>query len=105
MEFVCHYGALLQILTDQGGQFQSQLFAEMCQLLNIDKTRTSRYHPQTDGLVERFNRTLTSMPSYFVNYHQRDWDDHVPMVRMAYCSTSQETTNISPSRMMMGREI
>ena len=60
-EFVCRYGAPLQILTDQGAQFQSQLFAEMCQLLNIDKTRTSSYHPQTDGLVERFNRTLTSM--------------------------------------------
>ena len=104
-EFVCRYGAPLQILTDQGAQFQSQLFAEMCQLLNIDKTRTSSYHPQTDGLVERFNRTLTSMLSHFVNDHQRDWDDHVPMVMMAYRSTSQETTNISPNRMMMGREI
>ena len=59
VEFVCCYGAPLQILTDQGAQFQSQLFAEMCQLLNIDKTRTSSYHPQTNGLVERFNQTLT----------------------------------------------
>ena len=105
VEFVCRYGAPLQILTDQGAQFQSQLFAEMCQLLNIDKIRTSSYHPQTDGLVERFNRTLTSMLSHFVNDHQRDWDDHVPMVMMAYRSTSQETTNISPNRMMMGCEI
>ena len=45
------------------------------------------------------------MLSHFVNDHQRDWDDHVPMVMMACRSTSQETTNISPNRMMMGREI
>ena len=75
VKFVCRYGAPLQILRHQGAQFQSQLFAEMCQLLNIDKTRTSSYHPQTDGLVDRFNRTLTSMLSHFVNDHQKDWDD------------------------------
>ena len=104
-EFICRFGAPLQILTDQGTQFESQLFCEMCHLLDISKTRTSAYHPQSDGMVERFNRTLASMLSLFVKDHQRDWDVHVPMVMMAYCSTIQETTSVSPNKMMMGREV
>ena len=57
-EFVCRFGAPMQILTDQVRQFESKLFAEICTLLDIDKTRTSSFHPQTNGLVERFNSTL-----------------------------------------------
>ena len=62
-EFICRFGAPLQILTDQGAQFESRLFCEMCHLLDISKTRTSAYHPPSDGMVERFNRTLASMLS------------------------------------------
>ena len=104
-EFICRFSAPLQILTDQRAQFQSQLFCEMCHLLDISKTRTSAYHPQSDGMVERFNRTLGNMLSLFVKDHQRDWDVHVPMVMIAYCSTIQETTSVSPNKMMMGREV
>ena len=104
-EFICRFGAPLQVLTDQGAQFESQLFCEMCHLLDITKTRTSAYHPQSDGMVERFNRTLASMLSLFVKDHQRDWDVHVPMVMMAYRSTIQETTSVSPNKMMMGQEV
>ena len=50
-----------QLHTDQGRQFESQLLHEVCKLLNIHKTRTTPYHPQSDGLVERLNRTLLSM--------------------------------------------
>ena len=60
-EFICRFGVPLQIFTDQGEQFESQLFCEMCHLLAISKTRTSAYHPQSDGMVEKFNRTLASM--------------------------------------------
>ena len=60
-EFICRFGAPLQILTDQGCQFESKLFVEICSLLDIDKTRTSGFHPQTNGMVERFNRTLGTM--------------------------------------------
>ena len=50
-----------EILTDQGSNFMSQLLAELYRLLHIQPIRTSPYHPQTDGLVERFNQTLKSM--------------------------------------------
>lgn len=54
------------IHSDQGRQFESELFREVCRLFHIEKTRTTAYHPQSDGMVERFNRTLTSMLSAFV---------------------------------------
>ena len=50
-----------QLHSDQGRQFKSQLIIEVCKLLKINKTRTTPYHPQGDGLVERFNRTLLNM--------------------------------------------
>ena len=50
-----------QLHSDQGVQFECQLMSEVCNLLHIHKSRTTPYHPQHDGLVERFNRTLLNM--------------------------------------------
>ena len=58
--FLVKFGAPHMIHTDQGRNFESDLFAEMCKLLNIKKTRTPVYHPQSDGMVEWFNQTLIS---------------------------------------------
>ena len=56
-----------QIDSDQGRQFERKLFAEMCELLHIDKTRTTPYHPQSDGMVENFNKSLCSMIRAYIN--------------------------------------
>ena len=52
-EFVTHFGVPQQLHSDQGREFESDLFQELCRLLEIDKTRTTPYRPQSDGLVER----------------------------------------------------
>ena len=103
-EFICRFGVPYEILTDQGTQFQSTLFTELAGLLDMDKTRTSAYHPMANGLVERFNRTLEMMLSMFVSDTQRDWDQYIPALMLAYRSTQQETTGVSPYKMMFGRE-
>ncbi|MGL4351519.1 MAG: DDE-type integrase/transposase/recombinase, partial [Plesiomonas shigelloides] len=54
-------GIPIAILTDQGTPFTSTLMSNLCQLFRIKQLRTSVYHPQTDGLVERFNQTLKRM--------------------------------------------
>ena len=74
-------------------------------MLEIDKSRTTPYHPQSDGLVERMNRTLEAMLSMFTSNSQRDWDEYLPYVMMAYRSAIQDTTGYSPSQMMLGREV
>eukprot|EP00731_Ephydatia_muelleri_P015777 Em0009g201a len=55
-EFFCRFSIPQQLHSDQGRQFESDVMKEVCKLLQISKTRTTPYHPQSDGLVERFNR-------------------------------------------------
>lgn len=55
-----------KIHSDQGRQFISKLFMEMCKLLQIEKNRTTPYHPESDGMVERFMKTLCVMLSAYV---------------------------------------
>ena len=50
-----------EILTDQGSNFTSRLLTELYRLLHVHAIRTSPYHSQTDGLVQRFNQTLKAM--------------------------------------------
>ena len=103
--FISRFGIPSQIHSDQGPQFESHLFKSLCGLLGVEKTRTTPYHPQSDGMVERFNRTLEDMLSKVVNCHHRNWDDCLPLAMMAYRSSVHETTGESPVRLMFGREI
>ena len=66
-----------QLHSDQGRQFEGQLITEVCKLLNINKTRTTPYHPQWDGLVERFNRTLLNMLATCAKDHPFDWEHYI----------------------------
>ena len=91
--------------SDQGPEFRSDLMRSVCELLEIKPSKTAPYHPQSDGQVERFNRTLIAMLSKLCLENKDDWDDHLPYVMCAYRSTMQESTGYSPNRMMLGREI
>ena len=104
-EFVVRFGAPRQLHSDQGRNFESAVFQEMCRLLDIDKTRTTPLRPQSDGMVKRFNRTLEAMLSKFVTVNQKDWDELLPFVMMAYRSSVHESTGCSPSEMMLGRNV
>uniref|UniRef100_A0A3P9JI01 Integrase catalytic domain-containing protein n=1 Tax=Oryzias latipes TaxID=8090 RepID=A0A3P9JI01_ORYLA len=104
-EWVCRFGAPRSIHSDQGRNFESTLFKELCSLLSIHKSRTTPYHPQSDGLVERFNRTLLSMLALFVEDNQLNWDKLLPYVMLAYRSSVHASTSFTPYRVLFGREI
>ena len=74
-------------------------------MLEIDKTRTTGFYPQSDGLLERFNRTLEDMLSKYVSESQRDWDAFVPLLTMAYRATPQSSIGVSPNMMILEKEV
>ena len=103
--FISRYGLPLQIHSDQGRQFEGNIFQNTCELLGIHKTRASAYMPQSDGLVERLNRTIQNMLKKIVKEDQKNWDVKLPLVMWAYRSSIQESTGETPNRMMFGREL
>ena len=104
-EFICRFGAPLQLHSDQGGTFEAQLFQHMCCLFRIQKTRTTSQRPQANGTVERFNRTLLSMLTMYSQKNQKSWDSTLPQVMMAYRSSVHSSTGVTPNKMMFGRNI
>ena len=103
-EVFLRYSIPEQLHSDQGAQFKSQLISEVCKLLHIHKTRTTPYHPQCDGLVERFNRTLLDMLATCTGDHPFDWEQHIRKVCMAYNSSVHASTGYTPFYLMFGRQ-
>src|ERR1700733_8801064 len=97
---ILRYGAPIQILTDQGRNFDGILVKEMCRLLWIDKVRCSSYSARTNGLIERYHRTLNAMIGKVVSTNQKDWDLVLPFVVCAYRASVHETTGFSPNYLM-----
>ena len=92
-----------EILTDQGSNFTSNLLAELYNMLHVHAIRTSPYHPQTDGLVERFNQTLKSMLKKSATKEGKDWDKMLPYLLFAYREVPQSSTGFSPFELLYGR--
>jgi len=105
LRWICTFGPPTQLHTDQGTQFESNLFAELCDLFNIHKTRTTAYHPQGDGLVERFNRTLVSSLRAYANTKPHSWDDYIEPTLLAYRTAVHSSSNFTPAKLMLGREL
>ena len=103
-EIFTRHGALRTFLSDRGSNFLSTLVKEVCRLLNTRKLNTTAYHPQTDGLVERFNNTLAESISMFVNSEQTDWDLFLPSILFAYRVSPCVSTGESPFFLLYGRE-
>ena len=101
---VCRFGMPIVIHSDQGREFENKIMQELCILCGSHKTRTTPYHPESDGMVERFNRTLLMMLAMFAGKNREDWDDLLPAVMMAYRSSVHESTGFSPYRLMFGEE-
>jgi len=100
---VCRFGAPKKLLSDCGSNFLSNL-GEICRLCGTTKINTVPYHPQADGLVERFNRTITDILSMYVSSNQRDWDTFIPYALFAYRTAKNESTNFPPFYLMHGRQ-
>ena len=100
---ITHHGIPDRILTDQGRNLESDLMKVM-QLLGVKKLRTSPYHPQTDGQVERFNRTLKGILTSYVNDDHNDWDIHLQLALFTFRTSIHRSSGVSPFKAVYGRE-
>ncbi|GFX07204.1 retrovirus-related Pol polyprotein from transposon 412 [Trichonephila clavipes] len=103
--WISRFGVPLQLHSDQGRNFDSAVCKRLCEILTIDETRTTVLHPQSDGMVERFNRTILNSLSLQLSSNQKDWDKKLPFFLLAYRSAVHETTGYSPSQMLFGRDL
>ncbi len=101
---ISRVGIPKEILTDHGTAFMSRTIHELYELLGIKSIRTSVYHPQTDGLVERFNRTLKTMIRKFVHDDAKNWDKWLEPLLFAVREVPQASTGFSPFELLYGRQ-
>ncbi len=95
------------LITDQGGEFQSMLFREISKLFGIKQLRTTAYHPQCNGMVERLNRTIVDILAKKCREREDgnvQWDTYLPYVRRAYNSSPQRTVSRSPHFLLYGED-
>ena len=102
-EIICRHGCPNRILSDRGTHFNNRMIERLLKTFNIKHLLSSPYHPQTNGLVERFNRTLCEALAKLVNQTD-EWDKYVAPVLFAYRSSKHSTTKITPFYLTYGRE-
>jgi len=104
-DIICRHGAPKELLSDQGKEFMNALVANICALFETKHQTTTPYHPQTNGLTERFNQTLIKALGKLIQQHKTScWDELLPSVLFAYRTAKHSTTGFTPIYLMCGRE-
>ena len=100
---ICRFGCPQIIQSDRGSHFNNQIMEDLCKKFMIKHKLSSPYHPQTNGLVERFNRTLCETLAKLI-LKENQWDQHINSALFAYRTMKQGTTKRTPFYMMYGKE-
>ena len=98
-------GVPATLLSDMGTQFLAEVMGEVSRLLSIRRLTTTPYHPQCNGLVEKFNGTLKSMLKKMCRECPRDWDRYISPLLFAYREAPQASLGFSPFELLYGRTV
>ena len=97
------YGQPLTMLSDNGPQFAARLFIDICRILGVKNVFTTTYHPQCNGQVERFNRTIINALRHYLADHPKDWDLFTDALTFAYNTQVHRSAGISPFELVLSR--
>ena len=103
VEIFSRVGIPDEILSDQGSQFTADIMREVMRLLSVSQLHSTPYHPETNGIVERFNGTLKQMLKKLMADKPSDWDRFLPAALFAYREIPQTSTGFSPFQLLFGR--
>ena len=101
---VIRHGIPFIVQSDRRRQFTSQVFAELSRLLEVKQNLSCSYCPESNGLVERWNRTMAGMLRQYVSKNQQDWCQYFNMVMMAYCTSLHSSTGYTPFELQHGQQ-
>ena len=101
---VCRHGVPRELLSDRGANLLSDLMQEVCALTGMKKVNTTASHPQTDGLVENFNRTLRAMIAKHGRTMGSNWNVYLQQLLFAYRTKPHSSTQESPFYLTYGRD-
>ena len=98
------FGAPPYLVSDQGKAFTGHLITNLCEVYGVQKLRTSPYHAQTNGQVERMNQTIIRMIGKLEQDKKARWSEHLPEILSAYNGTRSTVTGYSPYFLLFGRK-
>ena len=103
MKVMSHIGIPDKLLSDWGSNFVGKVMTQLCQSLNIKQIHSAPYHPQSNGQIERFHRSLKFMLQTILVDKEKDrWDEVIPVILFAYRSTPNRITGFSPFELVYG---
>ncbi|CAF1595174.1 unnamed protein product [Rotaria magnacalcarata] len=102
-DFFCKYGVPSVILSDRGTHFHNRLMENIQKLIGYNHIYSTAYHPQTNGVVERFNATFIPQIAKLQNAQANNWDEYLQAVVFAYNSGIHKVTQFSPYQLLFGR--
>lgn len=104
LQYICLFGPPKVILSDQGSEFVNQIVDELLKTSGVEHKVTSAYHPQTNGLTERFNQTLIKSIRKHAEKDTKSWDKWIPYVLLAYRTKVHASTGLTPYELIFGRQ-
>lgn len=102
--FFTKFGFCDLILTDRGSSFRSKLMKDIAKLCQIKWVYSSPFSPRTQSVTERYNKTLVSMLTHYVQDDPKEWDTYVSYACHAYNTSYHNSTNFTPYELMYGRQ-
>ncbi|CAF1475073.1 unnamed protein product, partial [Rotaria sordida] len=103
-DYICRYGVPKSILSDQGTHFNNQLMDAMAKLVGYTHIFSTVYHPQSNGMVERFNATFVPQLAKLHDRESNNWDEYLSPIVFAYNTSAHSTTHYSPFELKFGRK-